>query len=81
MNPNLRHRWPPVSRNTRTRPPYRGRTRAIDRAVGFVSADSARVVGVAAALPDVIVGQPRRYSPRLTHDLENDGKSAGRMLA
>jgi hypothetical protein len=34
-----------------------------------------------AALPDVIVGHPRRYSPWLTHDLENDGESAGRMRA
>ena len=74
MHPNLRHRWPRVSRNTRTRPPYRGRTRA----VSFVPADSARVV---AALPAVIVGHLRRYSPRLTHDLGNDGKSAGRMRA
>ena len=34
-----------------------------------------------AALPDVTVGHPRRYSPRLTHDHENDGESAGRMRA
>jgi hypothetical protein len=34
-----------------------------------------------AALPDVIVGHLRRYSPRLTHNHEKDGKSAGRMRA
>ena len=36
---------------------------------------------VPAALPDVIVGHLRRYSPRLTHGPGNDGKSAGRMRA
>jgi hypothetical protein len=29
----------------------------------------------------MIAGHLRRYSPRLTHNLEKDGKSAGRMLA
>jgi len=30
-----------------------------------------------AALPDVIVGHLRRYSPQMTHDLENNGKTPG----
>jgi len=29
----------------------------------------------------MIAGHLRRYSPRLTHDIENEGKSAGRMRA
>jgi hypothetical protein len=29
--------------------------------------------GALGALPAVIVGHPRRYSPWLTHDLEKDG--------
>jgi hypothetical protein len=57
----------------------RGRGRYLG--VGLATFIEAAALGALGALPDVIVGHLRRYSPRATHDHENDGKSAGRMRA